>query len=660
MAVPDLKVEKISLGENKVYLQDGRAIPLDPELKEMIQNPEQARRVGEIVQTRRDYQSASENVPGMGSVNAFSSAIGRSAAGNLFKNYLAYPAAGAIGAIQTRPGQEEMGFLGRMGENIKTARQADQYFEPELKEKYPMSSRIGSIMGFGSDVALASTVPGGPIAEGAALGFSGSPAIYDDPGETLKETAIGAGIGYGAGKIGEGIGNVAAQRAARREFQTAMENLPAEQRAARQAFRQTQKQKLQDAAQDLRRGVSKSSLNNNAFIQGTIRVSESAGTAEGKAVESFVTTVESGLPEKLGSNDIVKLFDAVEGRIATASEAELPLLQSYKQHLVDTIPQGAANQAVKDQVGTLLINQAEKRGSVLAKELGSNATQFNKNLRQNISELIENMTPQEFTQSLASGELRELIKQETQRAYREIFTSGKVSNQFKNTSFLKNMEQKGESIAENMVQSFSEDLQALQAQADDLAQYVQKRVSSRVRNATGSPNPITPEVAPTNQLTMPQEPVAPTVGRMAERFETQPFTPMQDIKEAGSQSIGLGLLGKLFGLPTKAVAGARALYGGAKAAGEGAMRFITAPTRVAEMTRETIRKGGIPVLVESISTTYPSYEKGILLDPLDRQDAVAELENNPYIPLEQKAILQAKINRGRSLEELKEFKEEVK
>jgi hypothetical protein len=33
---------------------------------------------------------------------------------------------------------------------------------------------------------------------------------------------------------------------------------------------------------------------------------------------------------------------------------------------------------------------------------------------------------------------------------------------------------------------------------------------------------------------------------------------------------------------------------------------------------------------------------------------VAEIESNPYIPIEEKAILQARINRGTSLEDLQE------
>ena len=659
MAVPDLKVKKISLGENKVYLEDGRSIPLDPELKEMIQNPEQARRVGEVIQSKRDWQKGVESIPGGGEMHAFSAAIGRSAAGNLAKNYLSYPLAGAIGAIQTRPGQEGKGFFDRLGENIKTARMADQYYDPGLKEQYPMSSKVGALMGFGADVGLASAVPGGAMAEGAALGFAGSPAIYDQPGEALKGTALGGAIGYGAGKVGSGIKNVAAQRAARREFQAATEALPAEQRAAREAFRSTQREKLNAAAQDLRRGVNKSSLNNNAFIQGTLNLSEHAGSAEANAVERFVTKVESGLPENMTAKDVVKLFDAVEGRIAKASEAEIPLLQAYKQHLVEQIPIGASNNAIKEQIGNLLIQRVEARGGKLAKDLGNNSAQFNKNLQQNISKLIKDMQPGEFAASLESGELRDLIRQETQKAYREVFTSGKVSKQFQNSSFLKNIEQKSQRVADDMVQGLSNDFQALQAQGADLGAYVQRRVSSRVRNATGSPNPVA-DIAPTNQLQMPPEPVQPQIGAMAERFETQPFTPLQDLKEAGKESVGVGLLGKLFGLPTKAIAGARALYGLGKAGIEGGARFITAPTRVSEMTREVIGRGGLPLLVESIATTYPSYDKGILLDPLDRQDAVAELENNPYIPLEQKAILQAKINRGRSIEELKEFQEEVR
>lgn len=659
MAVPDLKVKKISLKEDKIYLEDGREVALDSELKEMIQNPEQNKRVRSAIEAERQAQSQVEKLPLGGEFHAFSKSVGRSALGNLITNYVTQPLAAAKEAFTVQPGQEEKGYLGRIGENLQTFKEAKKYYEPELSEKYPMSSKIGSLFGFGTDILAASKVPGGAMAEGAALGFSGAPAIYDDPGEALKETAIGGAIGYGVGKVGEKLQKVASDRAASRAYKAAQEAYPAESRAARESFRATQREKLNAASQDLRRGVHKSSLNNDAFINEAINLSEMAGSSEANSVVRFIRTLESGVPENISSREVTKIFDALEGKIAKASEAEIPLLQSYKQHLVEQIPIGAANNAVKDQVGNLLIQRVEGKGAQLAKDLGSNSTQFSKNLREKISSLVGDMNPQEFVNSLENGEIADLIRQETKNAYMEIFTSGKANKQFKNTSFLKNLDQKSEQLAEDMIQGLYGDIQSLQSQANDLNSYVQKRVSSRVRNATGSPNP-TMDIPPTNQLRLPPEPIDPNIGRMARAFEETPYQPLQQVKEAGKESLGVGLLGNLLGLPGKAIGGMRALYGAGKAGIEGSARFLTAPTRVSGMTRESIRRGGLPLLVESIANTYPSYDKGILLDPMDRIDAVAEIENNPYIPLEQKAILQAKINRGRNIEELKEFQEEVR
>lgn len=80
------------------------------------------------------------------------------------------------------------------------------------------------------------------------------------------------------------------------------------------------------------------------------------------------------------------------------------------------------------------------------------------------------------------------------------------------------------------------------------------------------------------------------------------------------------------------------------------LKGMTSPTSGGEVARMTFKQSGIQA-IDSWARNYPSYHDGILEDPRERRSLTKEIEDAGDIPLEQKAVLQSKINRGRPLDQ---------
>ena len=147
-----------------------------------------------------------------------------------------------------------------------------------------------------------------------------------------------------------------------------------------------------------------------------------------------------------------------------------------------------------------------------------------------------------------------------------------------------------------------------------------------------------PPVPTPNTFTPQPEPTLPTPQGSAEHagdfLERNLF---------GGNTLTNNPLTKLAGL--KYLAGKAALpieaaYVGAKS--------LTSPTIGGQVARMGFRQGGIQA-IEALAQKYPSYNNGVLENPLERRSLTKEIENDQEIPIEQKAIMQSKINRGQPL-----------
>jgi hypothetical protein len=80
-----------------------------------------------------------------------------------------------------------------------------------------------------------------------------------------------------------------------------------------------------------------------------------------------------------------------------------------------------------------------------------------------------------------------------------------------------------------------------------------------------------------------------------------------------------------------------------------AAKGLTSPTAGGVAARMTFKQGGIQAIL-SWAQQYPSYHDGVLENPQERRSLTKEIEDDPDMPLEQKAIAQSKVNRGKRMD----------
>lgn len=172
---------------------------------------------------------------------------------------------------------------------------------------------------------------------------------------------------------------------------------------------------------------------------------------------------------------------------------------------------------------------------------------------------------------------------------------------------------------------------------------------------------IPPTINPPQALPMPAKPnlMGTPTPPMAQSFypQAEPTMPLpQNFAESAGDFLEKPLLGgegKGLNNPMLKLGGLKYLLGKSALPAEAAylgMKGLTSPTAAGEMARMTFKQGGVQAIV-SWAERYPSYQNGILQDPRDRRSLTKELEDAPDIPIEQKAIFQSKINRGKPLDQ---------
>lgn len=148
-------------------------------------------------------------------------------------------------------------------------------------------------------------------------------------------------------------------------------------------------------------------------------------------------------------------------------------------------------------------------------------------------------------------------------------------------------------------------------------------------------NPATPIPQTFNPQAIPELPVARGFAEQTGDFLEKDLL--------GGRGVVNNPIAKLAGL--KYLLGKGALPAELAYAG---MKGLTSPTAGGEVARMTFKQGGIQA-IESWAQRYPSYHDGILENPQERRSLTKEIEDAQDISLEQKAILQSKVNRGKAL-----------
>lgn len=679
MAVVQDEIELIDPDTKTIQYKSGKIVPLSEEAAFSLFSSPAQREVREgVKESELQFHEGIGKATGSKGVNTFLKNLSDNVFTRLATDYITDPLAAGFGAISTREGQEEKGFFDRLGENYIAQRMGRRDARKVIDQDSPRAAMAGKVGAIGMDLAMPLGRLGrSPTAVGTLFGAGSSDrSLFEDPGQFAKSTAGGAALGYGLGKAGTALERVAGERRALREFPELEKQAERAYQQRIQNFRSTVKEKIGAAQKDIGKfGISKEALEIENFLAREIGVSAMAGTKEAAELESFLRTLESNLPSTLQANDLQRLYEALEVKAASSGEASQPVFQAFKEHLVERLPIGAAQNKLMGKVfpkvereSVKVIDQAfDRLPKNVVKEIeiefGKGAVQkMKESLKADLADSLSQMSPEEFVASLQQGNadvISNLLANDPIYQGMANLPSYKVQQLYGGQSqgfqgaIRRNLPASVYEAETRMQQLPSEIQQRIEnvmrknaTEASILVDETQRKVASRISNATGVQNPYVtrrPTNVPVEPYTPPQR---PQVGRMAQRFEDTRL----GAGKAGTEAFNIGALGKLFGLPK--VGAAVAAGKGLRVGLEGTLRGLTSPTALGSFARRTMQGGGMRLIVEQIASSYPSYEKGVIKDPQERKAAVFEIETDSDLDIEDKAQLQAYINRGKNLETL--------
>lgn len=674
MAIMQPEVDYIDKKTRTIHLKDGRTEPLSEESSYSLFESKGARNIRtEAKQAEKDL-AKSTSPEGYTFLRKF----GNSIAPKLVNEYVVSPAFAAGRAIKTREGQEEMPFLSRFYENLEARNRGAREGLSELEEENPYSALAGTVTGVAGD--LMTPLPKGlknrPVLGGAAIGaVAGEKPIYEDPMGALQNAGIGGGIGYGVGKLQ----NIAGERALLREHPKQLQRVGELNQKAQGAFSKAIETKLSGLDKNLPKGgVGKSSLNIPGFVNAEINVSPIAGSAQANSLIKFFETVEKGLPNFIKEADLKKVYNVIESKIATAAKEEIPFLNRFREHIVEVLPLRVGQAVAKEKLLPKLVRDYQKNLSktidtflndapvIKALSENPNNKKILSGLKQRVFKGVEDqlnqLDPEMLAKAFEDGTLNQMLArsftgskdfyslaQEIQTVKQQL---SKIGGNVVNTPAWKAYDKAGDYLQKIKNDAIGAANQAIGNRSDFgmILNEAAEKAASKMSNAVGVKNPfISKNIPPTNMRPTPLPmPEAPQVGKLAQSFENPNFYK-DKVKGLASLKGGVGgaLAAKAIGL------GNAAAGGGAIAALTAMMRGATRPDALGSFNRNFIQKGGVPGVIYAVSQK-PSYSNGVLLDPQDRRDVVAQIENDPDIPLGDKAVLQAKINRGISLEQMLE------
>lgn len=490
------------------------------------------------------------------------------------------------------------------------------------------------------------------------------------------------------------------------EFKLAKENYEASLKQLPELQKQAQAEYSANVvknAQQIERSFPKNSkistdeLGIAQFIDEGIQKTGIAGTSESSKARRIL---QSLFPEGelIGGRELSKRYKALEDAIQRSTPEVQEVLNSFKTHLGNKLPSILEDTVLHAKVMPLLKRTIEsdvrsaishlgmgKEGDHLIKLASTNANTL---LKHGI--LSKNFVTEAQTGELARNIANKLLTAEDflQGANKEAMKSLRKSGMMQYV--MHDAEQKHAFFVSEMVKNLENKLARYEIKGMESARNASKKLGKDVKQTFGlaepvpapqapqAPGPLAqpappaelPPIAPTQlppPIAPPQTPGMPAKpALMAEPTPPTPNTfipqpeptlaPPNGMAERTGDFLERNLLGSGTGLvdnPLTKLAGLKYLLGKAALPAEAAyagMQALTSPTAVGEAARLTFKQAGIQA-IESWARQYPSYQNGILQNPQDRRSLTKEIEDDFSIPIEQKAVLQSKVNRGKPLQE---------
>ncbi len=448
--------------------------------------------------------------------------------------------------------------------------------------------------------------------------------------------------------------------------------------------------------------IDSSQLGVNEFIEQSLQKSGRAASKESNQASRILKSI---IPEGeiLTGKELATRYKALEDSIQRASPEVRGILNEFKSHMGDRLPNILADNIAYNRVVPAFQSQIQREiSSILDKmqlvSVGGSSRSFLKDrMNSNLNQVFRELSPQDFVKKMQSGEVKQLILDRVIRP--QDFLGGMSHLDPKNLKKLNiNTANLTEGKSQEFMHLFNQKLDKALAKAElkmiavdvDAA----NKLGAKVRKTYGyaeNVSPPNPPVAPGNipapqapapiqpgqPITLPPPvtpPVLPPIPQKPSMIPNptaptpQSFTPqgqpmlspsnglteqMGDFMEkkllggnSSSKDPLTQIIGKLEGparlaglkyFAGKATLPIEALYTG--------MKGLTSPTAAGEAARMTFKQGGIQA-VESWAEKYPSFNNGVLQDPQERRSLTKEIEDDFQIPIEQKAIMQSKVNRG--------------
>lgn len=429
------------------------------------------------------------------------------------------------------------------------------------------------------------------------------------------------------------------------------------------------------------------------FIGENITSTAMGGTREAAQVSRVLKSL---FPEgeAFTARELGKKYELLEGAIKDSHPAVADYLSRFKEHIAKRIPSIVSDNAVHSKLMPILEKQIEKGIAEAVKKIslgkGAQATRNSIVMmaNTNLKRLLQEIGPENFAKKLQTGEIANMLKKGILTADEMLESAGmgnvaklKKSGQY--DLIKKEIKKAHTQFAHEVGNGIDDAIYHNEIKAMESGANINKRLGEALKKTLGMAPPVESPIAPhapgSAQNPLPSEYAAPPRTATPEPPEVQKtvFTeprpsPQPPIPEAanselppaqgfaqhagdflerpllkgnmGSTDVTQNPIAKLSAL--KYITGAKmAPIAGAYLG----LKGLTSPTAAGAMARMTFRQGGIQAIV-SWAQQYPSYHDGVLENPQERRSLTREIEDDPDMPLEQKAIIQSKVNRGKPLE----------
>lgn len=438
-----------------------------------------------------------------------------------------------------------------------------------------------------------------------------------------------------------------------------------------------------------------SQLGAGQFIEDSIEKSGLAGT---KVANQSSRILKSIFPEGeiLSGKELSRRYRALEEAIQNASPEVRTVLNDFKTHMGERLPSILAdNMAYNRIVPTLRTSIEREVSSILDKMALTESghiprSQIKAKANFNLKNIFNELTPEEFIQKIHSGELRETLLRKIINF--EDFSGLTIKNPgklFSGDNYRKVVLDPAKAKIDEFRFYFEDKLNKALAKAElklvALDSDVATKLGAKVRKTYGMAQPVAPPVAPVAAAPIPTPqappelpglapvslpgPVAPPImpsmpGKPSllpepmapSQIPAPNLAPAQGMAERAGDFLEKPILGGGQGVmnnPLLKLGGLKYLLGKAALPAEAAylgMKGLTSPTAAGQAARASFKQAGIQA-IDMWAQRYPSYHNGILENPQERRSLTKEIEDDPEIPLEQKAVIQSKINRGKPLQD---------